>query len=79
MKDIQEYVAKRHALDPDERVTEFHKLSRSFGEVDPETKSFRDECIGLGFKVVFRSGLTRAETLEILRSKETQNILASHC
>jgi len=67
----QEKFAKNHVS---KRVVE---LSASFGNQDKTTKDFRDECKRLGFKVVFSQGQSQEELLDVLRSSETQKILAS--
>jgi hypothetical protein len=53
------------------------EIATLLGIADPHTKEFRRLCNDAGFRVVFRSGLSRSETLRVLRSSETAKILAS--
>lgn len=79
MSDIENYIgAKKRTKSPEERAVAFHKLAQTFGAVDPATREFRDQCNKCGFSVVFRSGLSRDQTMKILSTPETTQILASH-
>ena len=63
--------------DEEERLRLLKEYAREhFGEADEETKAFRKRCTELGAPIVFvSSGLSNADTMEILEGKDTQRII----
>jgi hypothetical protein len=77
-KEVEDYMKARAHQTPEEREKCFHAIAPSLGQVDASTHQFRKACKDTGFRVVFRSGLSRKQTLDVLRSQSAQKILASH-
>lgn len=55
---------------------EFMKRALAFGVVDENTQSYRKTCCDLGFKVVFKDGMSETQAVKVLKSKATQRALA---
>lgn len=76
MNTIEQFAVEKKSLKShDDRMTAFRVLAKSFGTVDEETLKFRKQCAELGFSVVFRSGLSRTQTLDILRARNSRAVL----
>ena len=56
---------------------EFREKAKTFGPVDAKTAAHRAALKKAGFAVEFHSGMTDAQALKVLRSKETKRILES--
>jgi len=76
MDEIRQYMGEKPKTSVDQRDQAFRNLAGKFGPVDSRTLIFRSACKERGFKVVFRSGLSRDQTLKVLRATETQQYLA---
>ena len=54
------------------------KLRSLLGDVDPETKKFREAHKKAGFPVVFSQGMTREQVIAVLNSPETKRIVGDY-
>ena len=77
-EEVHSFMKMRTQMTETERESRFRSLVKEVGAADPATQKFRQECRDMGFRVVFRSGLSRSQTLAALNSKSTSKILASH-
>lgn len=73
MKDwIEEFFS---TIDHDKRMEILKANAQTLGKADKATLKFRKQCKELGAGVVFSNGLSREQTLDVLRSVEMQNII----